>query len=223
MLKLILPSTVSTESTRTDTSWPISSSFSTLSTKPSLICVMCTSPSAEAAPSSEVTVTKAPKDATLATFAFSHWSDETPSKAERSAGPRRVIPPPLPPARIERLILPRSRSTERILTCTSWPTSTSSSTFSTKPSSLSCEMCTRPSAAGPPSGRATVTKAPKCRTPETVPLCHSSGDSSEKGVRSVRGRAPLVPSTMPSTMVRPNLPSSLRPLTQTSTSWPSSR
>mmetsp|Transcript_21969 Transcript_21969/g.69342 ORF Transcript_21969/g.69342 Transcript_21969/m.69342 type:complete len:221 (-) Transcript_21969:106-768(-) len=220
MDKLSLLAAVSTDCTRTCTSCPCCSSSSTLSTKPSLICVMCTRPSAVGPPSGRVTVTKAPKGAVLATVPVSHWSGATPSKAERSAAARGA--PPEPAGFMERLIRPAYRSTVVIRTCTSWPSSSSSQTFSTKPSLISV-MCTRPSAFGPPLGSVTVTKAPKEAMLATVPVCHSSGDTPWKADRSA-GELGLLPRPRrPSTMVRSSLPSSLRLLTQTSTSWPSSR
>mmetsp|Transcript_122058 Transcript_122058/g.182262 ORF Transcript_122058/g.182262 Transcript_122058/m.182262 type:complete len:328 (+) Transcript_122058:58-1041(+) len=220
MDRLNLPAAVSTDSTRTCTSCPCCSSSSTLSTKPSLICVMCTRPSAVGPPSGRVTVTKAPKGAVLATVPVSHWSDATPSKAERSAAARGA--PPEPAGFMERLIRPASTSTLVTRTCTSWPTSSSSQMFSTKPS-LICAMCTRPSADGPPLGSVTVTKAPKEAMLATVPVCHSSGDTPWKADRSAGARRPPPRSMRPSIMVRPNFPLSWRPLIQTSTSWPSSR
>mmetsp|Transcript_66591 Transcript_66591/g.189052 ORF Transcript_66591/g.189052 Transcript_66591/m.189052 type:complete len:223 (+) Transcript_66591:90-758(+) len=222
MVRLILPPAASTDSTRTFTSWLTSSSSSTLSTKPSLIWVMCTRPSAVAVPSSVFRVTKAPKGAILATLPVSHCCESMLSKAETSAGPRGAPPPPpkAPGCFMERLILPWSGSTDRIRTCTSWPSSSTSPTSERKPSWI-CEMCTRPSAVGPPSGNVTDTKAPKDAILATVPAMNSSGETSWNGVTSARARGP--PSSLPSTMVSPNLPSSLLPLTQTSTSWPSSK
>mmetsp|Transcript_21966 Transcript_21966/g.69330 ORF Transcript_21966/g.69330 Transcript_21966/m.69330 type:complete len:316 (-) Transcript_21966:106-1053(-) len=218
MERLIRPAYRSTVVIRTCTSWPSSSSSQTFSTKPSLICVTCTRPSAEL-PSSSVTVTKAPKDCVPRTLPSSHWSGPMPSKADRSAGPR--IPPP-PGGLMESFICLFCMSTSTIRTCTSWPTSSSSQMFSTKPS-LICAMCTRPSADGPPLGNVTVTKAPKGAMLPTVPVCHSSGDTPWKADRSA-GELGLLPRPRrPSTMVRSSLPSSLRLLTQTSTSWPSSR
>mmetsp|Transcript_53481 Transcript_53481/g.168365 ORF Transcript_53481/g.168365 Transcript_53481/m.168365 type:complete len:225 (+) Transcript_53481:203-877(+) len=224
MLRPIFPASTSTFTTRTWTSCPTLTSSSTLSTKPSLICVMCTRPSA-CAPSFRATVTKAPKGAVRATVPLSHSSGWRPANAERSAGARPPPPPPGPPmpgSLMVRPSLPRSRSTESIRTLTAWPTETSSSTLSTKPSRMR-EMCTRPCAVGP-SGRLTSTKAPKGAMLATVPSSHSSSGMSAKGARSTSSRRfPPPPPSLPSTMVSPNLPSSRTSLTQTSTSWPSSR
>mmetsp|Transcript_97133 Transcript_97133/g.302399 ORF Transcript_97133/g.302399 Transcript_97133/m.302399 type:complete len:328 (-) Transcript_97133:644-1627(-) len=219
MLRLSLP--LSTETTRTWTSCPTSTSSSTLSTKPSLICVMCTRPSASAPPSA-VTVTKAPKGAVRATLPVSHWSECTPSNAERSAGARGAPPPPppMPGSFMVRPSLFRSMSTVSTRTFTSWPTESSSSTLSTKPSRMR-EMCTSPLPLAP-SAVVTSTNAPKAAMPSTVPSSHSSSGMSTKGVRSTGALAPPPPPTLPSIMESPNLPSSRTSVTQHSTSWPSS-
>mmetsp|Transcript_97130 Transcript_97130/g.302383 ORF Transcript_97130/g.302383 Transcript_97130/m.302383 type:complete len:217 (-) Transcript_97130:182-832(-) len=216
MLRLSLP--LSTETTRTWTSCPTSTSSSTLSTKPSLICVMCTRPSASAPPSA-VTVTNAPKGAVRATLPVSHWAESTPSKAERSSGARAPSPPPPPPPKpgsfMVRPSLLLSMSTESTRTFTSWPTESSSSTLSTKPSRMR-EMCTRPLPLAP-SAVVTSTNAPKGAMLATVPSSHSSSGMSTKGLRSACGLPPPPPILL-STMVSPNLPSSLTWETQTSTS-----
>mmetsp|Transcript_54688 Transcript_54688/g.146402 ORF Transcript_54688/g.146402 Transcript_54688/m.146402 type:complete len:225 (-) Transcript_54688:417-1091(-) len=223
MLRPNLPASTSTDWTRTCTSWPTSNSSSTLSTKPSLICVMCTRPSASV-PSSAFTVTKAPKGATRATLPLIHESECMPSKGARLTGSRDGAPPPPPPkpgSFIESDIRPRPVSTEITRHFTCWPASTTSSTLLTKPS-WSCEMCTRPSAVAPP-GAVTETKAPKGIMVLTVPSIHSSSERPSKAVKSAGALAPPPPPPiLPSTIVRPNLPSSRNSVIQTSTSCPSS-
>mmetsp|Transcript_4292 Transcript_4292/g.6594 ORF Transcript_4292/g.6594 Transcript_4292/m.6594 type:complete len:234 (+) Transcript_4292:69-770(+) len=216
MLRLILPASVSTDWTRTFTSWPTSSSSSTLSTKPSLIWVMWTSPSAVDLPSAELTVTKAPKAAVRATLPDSHSSGPTSAKGVKSADPRPAPPPPLPDSFMESPILPLSRSTSITRTWISCPTSASSSVFSTKPS-LICVMWTRPSTVSPPSGGGTDTKRPKGTTRATVPVSHWSLGTPAKAEKSCgprRGEAAILLSTI----ARPSLPSSVTWLTHTSTS-----
>merc|ERR1712129_196034 len=85
-------------------------------------------------PSGTVTVTNAPKPSTGATLLVSRWSDEMPSKADRSAGGRAdwVLPPT--PAFVDKDILPLSRSTLMTRTLTFCPASTTLDTSSTKPS-----------------------------------------------------------------------------------------
>mmetsp|Transcript_36015 Transcript_36015/g.58994 ORF Transcript_36015/g.58994 Transcript_36015/m.58994 type:complete len:222 (+) Transcript_36015:212-877(+) len=219
MDKLILPLSTSTDSMRTSTSCPTESSSSTDSTKPSRIWVIWTRPSALFP--SAVTVTKAPKGARRATLPLTQVSGAMLSKGVRSTGSRKPPPPPPPkPSRMDKLILLESKSTDSIRTLTSWPTETSSSTLSTKPS-LILDTCTKPSAAVP-SSRVTVTKAPKGAVRATTPLNHSSEGKSAKGVRSAGGRRP--PSVNPSTMVKPYFPSSsLLPEIHTSTCCPSDK
>jgi len=220
MVRLIFPPNTSTERIRTCTSSPSLTSSFTSSTKPSLMAVMCTRPSAMASLSGAVTVTNAPNGAVRATLPVSHWSDGMPSNADRSAGGRAAAGAPPKPLFMESDILPRSKSTFTMRTFTSWPTSTSAYTSSTKPS-LICDMWTRPLALALPSGSVTVTNAPKSRTLSTVPESHSSGSTASKEVRSA-GRRPPPPPIFPSTIVSPNFPSSLISLTHTSTSWPTS-
>mmetsp|Transcript_97136 Transcript_97136/g.302408 ORF Transcript_97136/g.302408 Transcript_97136/m.302408 type:complete len:333 (-) Transcript_97136:644-1642(-) len=224
MLRPILPAPGSTLTTRTWTSCPTSTSSSTDSTKPSLICVMCTRPSAWAPPSA-VTVTKAPKGAVRATLPVSQVSESMPSKADKSGGARKPPPPPPPPPKpgsfMERPSLFRSMSTDSTRTFTSWPTESSSSTLSMKPSRMR-EMCTSPWAFAP-SFVVASTKAPKDAMLTTVASSHSSSGTSTKGEMSCGALPPPPPPPiLPSTMVRPNLPSSRTSETQHSTSWPSS-
>mmetsp|Transcript_97132 Transcript_97132/g.302391 ORF Transcript_97132/g.302391 Transcript_97132/m.302391 type:complete len:482 (-) Transcript_97132:644-2089(-) len=154
---------MSTDSTRTFTSWPTESSSSTLSMKPSRMREMCTSPWAFA-PSFVVASTKAPKDAMLTTVASSHSSSGTSTKGEMSCG---ALPPPPPPpilpSTMVRPNLPSSRTSETQHS-TSWPSSTYSWMSFTRSSAMR-EMCTRPSPAAPMS-----TNAPKSRTLRTVPV-----------------------------------------------------
>mmetsp|Transcript_52520 Transcript_52520/g.164944 ORF Transcript_52520/g.164944 Transcript_52520/m.164944 type:complete len:224 (-) Transcript_52520:7-678(-) len=223
MLSFIFPAAASTDKMRTWTSCPTSSSSSMLSTNPSLICARWTRPSA-AVPSSAVRPTKAPKGAMRNTLPVSHWSGLIPVKADRSGGASvssSSLPAPEP--RIVRLSLFRSKSTDSTRTRTCWPISNSSSTLSTKPR-LTREMCTRPSPCAAPSGSLAVTNTPNGTMPETVPSSHSSGEMFPKASRSEGGACSPPPSPIRlSTMLSPSLPSLRTALTQTSTSWPSSR
>mmetsp|Transcript_6340 Transcript_6340/g.11335 ORF Transcript_6340/g.11335 Transcript_6340/m.11335 type:complete len:215 (-) Transcript_6340:199-843(-) len=83
---------------------------------------------------------------------------------------------------MDRLILHFLVSTDSMRTCTSWPTETSSSTSSTKPS-LSWVACTMPSVEVPSSAEI-FTKAPNGKIFVTVPVSHRLLDISKKGVRS---------------------------------------
>jgi len=166
-------------------------------------------------------VTNAPKPATRATLPVSHWSDEMPSKADRSAGGRAAWVLSPKPAFMDKDILPLSRSTLWIRTLTLCPGSTMLDTSSTKPSA-SCEMWTRPSALSPV-GSVTDTKAPKDAIFRTVPSSQSSDEMASKAVKSAGFLGPPPPSSRPSIIVSPNLPSSRNPLIQTSTSCPSSK
>mmetsp|Transcript_36377 Transcript_36377/g.67720 ORF Transcript_36377/g.67720 Transcript_36377/m.67720 type:complete len:228 (-) Transcript_36377:423-1106(-) len=160
MDKLIREESMSTDCTRTCTSWPTESSSSTLSTNPSLICETWTRPSAEA-PLSSVTVTKAPKGAVLATTPLCHSSGETSRKGPRSAGLRGAES--VKPSTMVRPYFPSSLFPE-IQTSISCPSSTKSYTFSILSLDI-LEMCKSPSDSAPMS-----TKAPKSRTLRTVPL-----------------------------------------------------
>mmetsp|Transcript_125073 Transcript_125073/g.335713 ORF Transcript_125073/g.335713 Transcript_125073/m.335713 type:complete len:223 (-) Transcript_125073:750-1418(-) len=219
MLRLILFIPVSTLMTRTCTSWPTSSSSSTLSTNPSLICVMCTRPLAVASLSGAFTSTKAPKLAILATVPVTQVDGSIPSKGVRSTGSLSSRGAPPDPSRMVKLSLFVSVSALWSFTLTCWPTSTKSLTFSTKVSAI-WDTCTRPCACSPLS-RVTETKAPNGAMLATSPSNHSPTLSTNREA-SARARPPPAPSVLPSIMVKPNLPSSRRPLIQTSTCWSSS-
>jgi len=166
-------------------------------------------------------VTNAPNPATRDTLPVSHWSDEMPSKADRSAGGRAAWALPPKPSFMDNDILPLSRSILMIRTWTFCPASTTLDTSSTKPS-VSCEMWTKPSAFSPV-GSVTDTKAPKDAILRTVPSSQSSDEMASKAVKSAGFLGPPPPSSRPSIIVSPNLPSSRKPLIQTSTSCPSSK
>mmetsp|Transcript_104004 Transcript_104004/g.320826 ORF Transcript_104004/g.320826 Transcript_104004/m.320826 type:complete len:230 (+) Transcript_104004:68-757(+) len=169
IVSAIFRPSVSTLRTRTLTSWSTSSSSAGSSTKPSVICEMCTSPRAGTPPPGGRTSTKAPKFSRRLTVPSSHSVSGTSAKALRSA---RAGAPPASDL-IDRAILLAAGSTLSTRTCTSSPTETSSATLFTKPS-LSCVMWTRPcAAASPPLGGFRDTKAPNSRTLTTVPGSHS--------------------------------------------------
>mmetsp|Transcript_33055 Transcript_33055/g.71276 ORF Transcript_33055/g.71276 Transcript_33055/m.71276 type:complete len:207 (-) Transcript_33055:218-838(-) len=119
MDKLILLESKSTDSMRTFTSCPAESSSSTLSTKPSLILDTCTKPSA-VAPSSRVTVTKAPKGAVRATTPVNHSSEGKSAKGVRSAGALRAGPS-VKPSTMVRPYFPSSSRLPAIQTSTCCP------------------------------------------------------------------------------------------------------
>mmetsp|Transcript_19219 Transcript_19219/g.41876 ORF Transcript_19219/g.41876 Transcript_19219/m.41876 type:complete len:241 (+) Transcript_19219:589-1311(+) len=179
---------------------------------------MCTRPSA-VGPSGRLTVTKRPKGAILATLPGIHSEGGTSAKAVMSTASLGPLSPPAPSGFMERLRRPAPASTLITRTCTSWPTSTSSSVFSTKPS-LIWVMCTRPSTGMSLPGGVTETKRPKGAARTTVPVIHSEGDAPTKPEMSAGPRGPEAPS-LSFIMVRESLPSSLISFSQTSISCPS--
>mmetsp|Transcript_157832 Transcript_157832/g.506222 ORF Transcript_157832/g.506222 Transcript_157832/m.506222 type:complete len:324 (-) Transcript_157832:1076-2047(-) len=228
MERLSFPAPTSTPVTRTWTSWPTSSSSATFSTKPSLICVTCTKPCATASLPGTGTSTKAPKDCVFTTLPVSHWDDSRSSNGDKSTCSREEprLRPPSPPDSsgfMERLSFPAPTSTPVTRTWTSWPTSSSSATFSTKPS-LICVTCTKPCATASLPGTGTSTKAPNDCVFTTLPVSHwddsrsSNGDKFTCSREEPRLRPPSPPDSFMEQLIL--LRSSSTLMMRTLISWP---